>query len=169
MTSSSSAGVQRSHCCAPRWNVRTDHSCAAGPAGQTCGYCCQAAQGYNATAPVPCNPLLPVIPENGGASASYPPTLRLSVPDWLPDYWLGRDRKERVRRRLMADGSHRMHAVLTSGRACACAHGPTVSLVSLRPHQGLRPPRTRVRSCTDRSSATRSQTPTSTKLTLPWA
>ena len=60
--------VKRSHCCGPRWNVRDTPTCATNKAGEKiCGMCCQAAQGYNATSPVPCLPLLPVIPENGGS------------------------------------------------------------------------------------------------------
>lgn len=53
----------RSHCCGPRWGGGKQ-ACANATAGdQICGSCCVADANYTGNS-VPCDPLLPVIPES---------------------------------------------------------------------------------------------------------
>jgi CubicO group peptidase (beta-lactamase class C family) len=67
MTKPFADGTKPSHCCAPRWNVRGEDSCATAPSGaKKCGSCCKPVGSYNGTQ-APCLPGLPVIPEFNGA------------------------------------------------------------------------------------------------------
>ena len=64
----------RSHCCGPRWGGGRQ-ACAntTDGEGQICGSCCVAQGNYTGNS-VPCDPLLPVIPENHAeAGPAYGP------------------------------------------------------------------------------------------------
>jgi CubicO group peptidase (beta-lactamase class C family) len=61
MKKETASGEERSHCCGPRWGHGPE-ACG-GPDNSTCGSCCKAVGNYTGDV-IPCDPVLPVIPES---------------------------------------------------------------------------------------------------------